>query len=190
MENFDFDKIKDMEYDPSRDRYISSDGSELKVSINKDGSGYKYDYYKSTTINNEPHEADHIRADLSGNWTDDHHNEDKTEWTHTSGSGCYLTTACMQHYMEEFDDNCYYLEMLRWFRDKFVSIKDQQKYYEIAPKIVEEINALENANEIYNDIYYNVIQLCVRLIEDENFNDAYNVYKNSVMKLEKQYIKN
>ena len=31
MSSFDYDKIKDMEYDPDRGRYIGKDGSELKV---------------------------------------------------------------------------------------------------------------------------------------------------------------
>ena len=45
MSNFDYDKIKDMVYDPERKRYIGKDGSEFRVTPHKDGSGYKYDYY-------------------------------------------------------------------------------------------------------------------------------------------------
>ena len=189
MAEFDFDKIRDMKYDPSRDRYVGDDGSELKVSMYSDGTGYKYDYYSSTTMNNAPHEGTHIKADLSGNWTMDHHNEDKSDWSHDSGSGCYLTTACMKHYMDEFDDNCYYLDILRWFRDKFVSLEDKKEYYEIAPKVVAELDKLPNSNEVYNEIYYKVIQVCVRLIEENRFDEAYKIYKDNVIDLDNRYVK-
>ena len=39
------EKIKDMEYDLRRDRYIGKDGSEFKVTPYSDGTGYKMDYY-------------------------------------------------------------------------------------------------------------------------------------------------
>ena len=42
--------------------------------------------------------------------------------------------------MNEFDDNCYYLDILRWFRDNYVSLEDKREYYIIAPKVVETIN--------------------------------------------------
>ena len=41
----------------------------------------------------------------------------------TSSGQCYLTSACMEHFQDEFDDNCYELTVLRWFRDNFVSKK-------------------------------------------------------------------
>lgn len=45
---------------------------------------------------------------------------------------CFLTTACMKHQLKNFDDNCYELTTLRWFRDKFVTKSDIQYYYQIA----------------------------------------------------------
>ncbi|MBR6948945.1 MAG: hypothetical protein IKH54_02015 [Bacilli bacterium] len=49
MSDFDYDKIKDMEYDPLRGRYVGKDGSELRVTPFSDGTGYKYDYYESSS---------------------------------------------------------------------------------------------------------------------------------------------
>lgn len=43
MSKFDYDKIKDMEYDPDRGRFVGKDGSEFKSTPYSDGSGYKYD---------------------------------------------------------------------------------------------------------------------------------------------------
>ena len=49
----------------------------------------------------------------------------------SSTEHCYLTTACMKYFQENFDDNCYELTVLRWFRDNFVSKEDIEHYYEV-----------------------------------------------------------
>ncbi len=102
---------------------------------------------------------------------------------------CYLTTACMKHYMEEFDDNCYYLDILRWFRNQFVSKEDKMEYYEVAPKVVKTLDSREDAYSIYQEIYYKVIQVCVRLIEYGRYAEAYKIYKNNVLDLQEKYVK-
>ena len=102
---------------------------------------------------------------------------------------CYLTTACMKHYMNDFDDNCYYLDILRWFRDNYVSIEDKKEYYDVAPRVVAILNDLENASDIYNEIYYKTIQLCVRLIEYGKYDEAYRIYKESILDLQNKYVK-
>ena len=58
----------------------------------------------------------------------------------TTDTKCYLTSACMKYFQEKFDDNCYELTVLRWFRDNFVPKEDIEHYYEVAPIIVEAIN--------------------------------------------------
>ncbi len=68
----------------------------------------------------------------------------------------------MRNKMEKFDDNCYELAVLRWFRDNFVSKEDIEHYYEVAPIIVSDINGTENDNEIFNFIYENVVRKCVK----------------------------
>ena len=183
------DLIKDMEYDPARERYVGKDGSEFVVTPFSDGSGYKMDYYDSTTYNNAPHNSVHGKTDLNENWTRVDNDRDNGIQEDSSGSGCYLTTACMKHYMDEFDDNCYYLDILRWFRDKFVSLEDKKEYYEIAPKVVDELDKLPNSNEVYNEIYYKVIQVCVSLIEENRFEEAYKIYKDNVIDLDNKYVK-
>ena len=101
---------------------------------------------------------------------------------------CFLTTACMRYMQENFDDNCYELIVLRWFRDNFVSTDDKKHYYDIAPKIVEAIGKEIDSNLIYNYIYDNIVDYCVTQIEQGNYNEAYNRYKYSVQLLEKYYI--
>ena len=187
MANFDDDKIKDMEYDPERGRYIGKDGSEFRVTPYADGSGYKYDYYESTTYGNATHNSTHINSDLNENWSRVDNDRDNGTKEPSSGSGCYLTTACMTYLQENFDDNCNELMILRWFRDNFVNKEDILHYYNIAPEIVEKINANPESEKIYNWIYKNIISKCIEAIEKGDYEFAYNRYKNSVLILEKQF---
>ena len=85
--------------------------------------------------------------------------------------------------------NCYYLDILRWFRDNFVSKEDKKEYYEVAPKVVETLDSLDNANEVYNQIYTKVIQVCVRLIEYGRYDEAYEIYKDNVLDLQNKFVR-
>lgn len=69
MSNFDYDKIKDMEYDVSRKCYVGKNGEEFHVTPYSDGSGYKYDYYDRSPYGNAPHNSTHVKSDLNENWT-------------------------------------------------------------------------------------------------------------------------
>ncbi|MDO5568971.1 MAG: hypothetical protein Q4G04_02505 [bacterium] len=100
---------------------------------------------------------------------------------------CFLTTACMTYMQEKFDDSCYELNVLRWLRDNFVSSEDINHYYEIAPIIVESINISEKSDIVYNYIYDNVVDYCVKQIENENYELAYSRYKNSILSLEETF---
>ena len=104
-----------------------------------------------------------------------------------SGGGCYLTTACMKHYLNKFDDNCYELTILRWFRDNFVPNDDVKHYYTIAPYIVEGIEKEENISLVYDYIYDNIVDYCVSQIEIGNYIEAYTRYKESILSLEETY---
>lgn len=189
MSNFDKNKIKDMEYDPSRGRYVGKDGSELKVTPYSNGSGYKIDYYDSSTYGNSKHNSSHIKTDLNENWTRTDNDRDNGGQHNSSGSGCYLTTACMKHYLNNFDDNCYELTILRWFRDNFVSKEDIERYYRLAPMIVDAINEEPENDIIYNYIYDNIVDACVEAIENANYEFAYTRYKSSILSLEQFFAK-
>lgn len=102
---------------------------------------------------------------------------------------CYLTTACMKHYLNKFKDDCYELTVLRWFRDNFVSKEDIKHYYSVAPLIVESIEMEEKKDIIYDYIYDNVVDYCVNQIENGNYENAYLRYKDSILCLENTYAK-
>lgn len=95
----------------------------------------------------------------------------------------------MRYFQDKFDDNCYELRVLRWFRDTFVSEEDRAYYYEFAPVIVEAINADEKSNIIYNYIYDNVVDYCVEQIENGNYDEAYSRYKSSVLAFQEQFVR-
>lgn len=189
MSEFDYDKIKEMEYDPDRGCYVGKNGEEFHVSPYSNGSGYKYDYYDRSPYGNAPHNSTHVKSDLNENWSRTDNDRDNGTQDKSSGSGCYLTTACMNHMQENFDDSCNELMTLRWFRDNFVSMDDIKHYYNIAPIIVNRINSVPDNNKIYTWIYEYVVCPCVIAIQQENYEFAYNRYKNSVLALEEQFVK-
>ena len=129
----------------------------------------------------------HVKSDLNENWTRTDNNRDDNTSNSSKGSGCYLTTACMKHYLNNFDDNCYELSVLRWFRDNFVSNEDIEHYYNTAPYIVEGIEKEDNKDIVYDYIYDNVVDYCVNAIENGNYIEAYKRYKDSIINLEQLY---
>lgn len=65
----------------------------------------------------EEHTSIHINWDSDagkGNIRDTTDGDERTDVS------CYLTTACMKHFNKSFNDDCYELTVLRWFRDNFV----------------------------------------------------------------------
>ena len=171
-----------------KDKYghnVNDEGVEIKVSTSNSGNS-KVDFYGSCPAEDPDHKSIHIiHNDETGEGTIVDATGDKTEVTDYK---CFLTTACMRHMIDNFDDNCYELDMLRWFRDNYVSIEDKKSYYEKAPKIVEKINSEDNSNEIYKNIYDNVISICVRAIEYGKYDFAYETYKKCILDLENSYI--
>lgn len=111
------------------------------------------------------------------------------ETTRTKGK-CYLTTACMRHYKSDFDDNCFELFVLRWFRDNYVTKEDIELYYKLAPRIVKAIEQLKDkeADTTYDYIYDNIIDYCIKAIENGEYALAYDRYKDSVLSLKRNFV--
>lgn len=107
-----------------------------------------------------------------------------------SSGGCFLTSACMTNQKDGFDDECEELTILRHFRDTYVKENHPDsinEYYALAPKIVKTINELANKNDIYNDLYNELVAPCVYLIKNNEFEEAYNLYKAISLNLSKKY---
>ncbi len=95
----------------------------------------------------------------------------------------------MKHRLEQFDDDCEELTILRWFRDNFVSKEDVEHYYKSAPIVVEAINEQEDSDKLYNHIYNCVVRPCVEAIKKGDYEFAYNRYRSSILMLEEQFAK-
>ena len=107
---------------------------------------YRYIYDKCPA-DNDDHGSIHINFDTdTGKGTIVDSTDGDKETTDVS---FFLTTDCMRHFGKLFEDDCYELRVLRWFRDNYVEKEDIEKYYKVAPIIVEAINADEHSDIIY-----------------------------------------
>lgn len=164
--------------------YVNDEDVVIKINTDKNGKDH-ISFYGSDV--DEDHDAVHVDVDYENkSWSSTTHDADKSDTEKSSGT-CYLTSACLKHFKENFDDNCDELTILRNFRDRFVLKEDIEHYYKVAPIIVETIESIENNNYIYNFIYENIIIKCIDAIKSGDYDSAYNRYKSSVTVLEEQF---
>ncbi len=168
------------------DKYENEKGVFIDVHTDKNGKDHIDIYDK------DPKESDH--GSIHINWDSESGKGTIVDTTdgekETADVSCYLTSACIKHLKEDFNDNCEELTILRWFRDKFVKEEDIMHYYKTAPIIVDEINKLQDNTKIYEYIYENVVEACVKAIKEGNYDFAYNRYKSSILALEEKYVRN
>ena len=92
----------------------------------------------------------------------------------SESSGCFLTTACVQH--AGLPDNCVELETMRSFRDNFILRLPEgsalvAEYYRTAPGIVRRISGVEERNAVLQHLLSKVRE-AVALISDGRESDA------------------
>ena len=109
---------------------------------------------------------------------------------HQSGGGCYLTTAMCN--ILGYQDNNYYLETLRNFRDTvlqqdFKYIPLLLSYDVIGPQIAYELEKDENKVEIATNLFNKFITASVTAIENNKVNDAVNIYIAMTQSLAERY---
>lgn len=107
------------------------------------------------------------------------------------GGGCFITTATTTALNK--GDKCIELETFRAFRDSYVASNYQQDvtdYYKKAPVIVQEINALPNAQEFYRRLWKHRLKKALVFIQNGENELAYQTYKQIVNDLEKQFLSN
>lgn len=181
-----------------------SDG-EVKYNIDKDGKIHKGRWSDGEIVANIDSEGKLRKGRWSdgeimynmddegkvhrGRWSSDEIEYNVTE--DDNSGGCYVTTACV--FAKGLPDDCYELETIRRFRDTWLrnqanGEEEIRTYYEIAPKIVEAFNRFENKKAIWNDIYEKIVLPCVKLIESEKYQAAFNLYKNETIYLYNEYI--
>ena len=105
--------------------------------------------------------------------------------------GCYLTSACVM--AKGLPDHCEELETLRVFRDEYLAGQpggraEIEQYYATAPRIVEAINRLPNHLEIWNRVYEEMVEPCIRMIHANQHEQAHQHYKSYASNLAQIYL--
>ena len=103
-------------------------------------------------------------------------------------SDCFLTSACVEYLGKA--DTCDELTKLRAFRDGYLKAREDgdaliAQYYQIAPQIVEKINASNNRDKHYAYIYETVTK-CLTCIDAGNNEQALDLYKAMVVALQEK----
>ncbi|MEP6675140.1 MAG: twin-arginine translocation signal domain-containing protein [Ferruginibacter sp.] len=108
----------------------------------------------------------------------------------SSGSGCFLTTACVEH--QQLADDCMELQTLRKLRDQFMLSNEEgrkliQQYIIAGPAIVNAINGCDNRSEIYDYMYSKMIMPSVKMVQEGKYETAVEYYSAFVKALMKKY---
>lgn len=104
---------------------------------------------------------------------------------------CYITTAVCEH--QNKADDCYELTTLRNYRDNYLINTETgrelvKEYYNIAPGLVMIMNMQNNANDIYQHIYEEYLNPCIRYIEEDKNEECRDLYMQMVRSLQKKYL--
>lgn len=107
-------------------------------------------------------------------------------------SSCFLTTACIR--AKNLPNNCYELNLLRGFRDKYVMFLPDgpelvREYYDMAPRIVDEIEKEDERDRVYESLFNNLVKKTINSIERGRFEEALRIYKEKVEELKCEYLK-
>ena len=104
---------------------------------------------------------------------------------YVAASGCYLTTACVEH--KGLSDDCTQLQTLRRFRDSYIRSRTDgeqilNRYYTLAPEIVTAIQASPAREEHLNDLFI-MIEQAVGHINGGRETKAFKLYSQSFTQL-------
>lgn len=116
--------------------------------------------------------------------------ECKEKYLKGGKTGCFITTATLEKKGVN-EDNCFELQEFRRLRDTYVQPNFPHyitEYYEVAPKIVERINKLENNAELFSNIWNNYLKDCLLYTTNNNLEEATKIYKKMVDDLKKEYL--
>ncbi len=102
-------------------------------------------------------------------------------------SGCYISTALVEHL--GLSDDCEQLTTLRQFRDTYIlqsgakeRLKELDQYYFAASLLVDWIEQRSDSDKIWTKVGKS-INLALKAISEERYDDAYRIYRESVLNL-------
>lgn len=108
-----------------------------------------------------------------------------------NNGGCFVTTAVCDSFGKP--DDCAELTAFRNFRDGWLVAQPDGKsliaeYYSVAPKIVEKINRLADAAQIYENIWQKYLAPCLNFIKRGENLACKNKYVEMVRELKSRYL--
>lgn len=108
-----------------------------------------------------------------------------------NNGGCFVTTAVCDSFGKP--DDCAELTAFRNFRDGWLAAQPDGKnliaeYYSVAPKIVEKINRLADAAQIYENIWRKYLSPCLAFIERSENLACKDKYVEMVRELKSRYL--
>lgn len=102
-------------------------------------------------------------------------------------SGCYISTALVEHL--GLSDDCEQLKVLRQFRDNYIiqsgvkqRLEELDQYYFFASLLVDWIEQRSDSDRIWAKVEKSV-NLSLKAISEERYDDAYRIYRESVLNL-------
>jgi len=103
---------------------------------------------------------------------------------------CYITTAVCTS--RDLPDDCYELQLLRSYRDGYLSSREDgaaeiRAYYDVAPTIVKHIDRRADSAAVYRSIFTDYIRPCLTMIEEGRFEDCRVLYRRMVEELKERY---
>lgn len=103
---------------------------------------------------------------------------------------CYITTAVCESFGKP--DDCYELTLLRNYRDSYLMTESDgeaviKEYYDVAPTIVKHINKCSNHDEIYQQVWEEYLEPCIRMIEADQNTTCKELYIKMVRDLKEKY---
>lgn len=109
----------------------------------------------------------------------------------TKNSGCFITTAVCGSLGRP--DDCYELSSFRKFRDNWLLAQDDgpklvEQYYDIAPSIVEKINAQSDSDGIYKSIWNKYLKPCLHFVESNENEKCKRLYIQMVNTLREKFL--
>ena len=101
----------------------------------------------------------------------------------SGGGGCFITTAVCDWLGRP--DDCEELEVLRAFRDGYMMADPDREaqikeYYEIAPQLVERVNAMANSDDVWLTVYGAFLVPAVKCIQAAHWAEAHEIYTDLV----------
>ena len=105
-------------------------------------------------------------------------------WTYQENRNCFITTAVVEAI--GLANDCQMMQDLRFYRDTWLTQHhpdEIERYYQIAPQVVAEIEMRSDATKIWQDIYDNYLINCHVLIIQNKHEEALSCYRTMTEKL-------